>query len=155
MRQWDVEDKNWLCIKMDHFLISTSWRRWYKWANDNLIKCSFNFLSWLSHHSSRIQGCNNNEEKIFKTSIDDENRSNSIFLFPEIKSIWLMKWDYIIFSTIHVWMAVFIIACMYCRIKDWYHSNEIWSSAAPLTCNQCILSEQDISNTSTLTSFQL
>ena len=34
---------------MDRFLIWTSWHKRYKWVNDNLINCYFNFLSWLSN----------------------------------------------------------------------------------------------------------
>ena len=40
---------------MDHILILTSWHKRYKWVNDNLINCYFNFLSWLSNQAV-VQG---------------------------------------------------------------------------------------------------
>ena len=79
---------------MDRFLIWTSWHKRYKWVNDNLINCYFNFLSWLSNqvvlqskvlevpwltnhfHSVRLSWSN-----ISLNNIQDKQKQDEVFYF--------------------------------------------------------------------------
>ena len=82
---------------MDRFLIWTSWHKRYKWVNDNLINCYFNFLSWLSNqvvlqskvlevpwltnhfHSVRLSWSN-----ISLNIIQDKQKQDEVFKAPTV-----------------------------------------------------------------------
>ena len=128
---------------MDHILILTSWHKRYKWVNDNLINCYFNFLSWLSNQAV-VQGPVTDKSFTFRQIILIQHLPQ--YSGPGVAHKSLLTWCDPLPSSllrcsitdcmrcnitrVTVQQLASYLLLLACKIKDWYLWYLWWNIAA-------------------------